>query len=478
MANCDCLLWVGGNYTTIGKYVREARERGCCRKVSTWPPWLVPGESRAFLCHHDGFSRPDKGVIFGYYRVAGVDIVMGDRRWAEYQLLKSRLYGMEDDKAARGDLENFWRKAVPSTAIRTAAGAPERQPVTERTGGRGASRDPVVDDLTDFIIDVIWNCDDDPTLPHGRAIPTLLTGLESERWCGLRPKEDLSEPERADKLAFYLVDDLTRTVDASLCELIKELVKELIKRREPRRRPATGETRRGSAPPSAEEIAAFLTETGRELRGQIRPNGEKHTTTFEMAAEKALQSRDVWGTIDESVAGHAHLEGPLVVFNEPVPIFYRSPSAAFHGFYRIDGDTLLREIAATYLPEADRKVAIPYVFGERPNGGSGRSSQRVLIAALAQRCQTNWQLASNLLAALAEVVGEELGHRPEVRIADLGTFRKVWRVARKGRDPRTGVEIAIPARWTIGFRPAQGLRAHIGVPGAEPSVPTRDGEDL
>ena len=44
-----------------------------------------------------------------------------------------------------------------------------------------------------------------------------------------------------------------------------------------------------------------------------------------------------------------------------------------------------------------------------------------------------------------------------VRVSRFGTFRVVERAPRKGRNPRTGEEIQIPARKTIVFRASRRL---------------------
>lgn len=48
--------------------------------------------------------------------------------------------------------------------------------------------------------------------------------------------------------------------------------------------------------------------------------------------------------------------------------------------------------------------------------------------------------------------------REGVKISGLGTFSAVKRKARKGRNPRTGEEIRIPAKWAPVFKPGSALR--------------------
>jgi len=76
MSYHDCLVWVGRSYPTIADYIKEAETRGCCRQVPSWPSWITPGVSRVFLAHHGNSNDPGKGVVFGYYAIAGVDVIV------------------------------------------------------------------------------------------------------------------------------------------------------------------------------------------------------------------------------------------------------------------------------------------------------------------------------------------------------------------------------------------------------------------
>ena len=76
MSSHDCLVWVGRSYPTIADYIKEAERRGCCRQVPAWPSWVVPGVSRVFLAHHGNSSDRGRGEIFGYYVLAGVDVIV------------------------------------------------------------------------------------------------------------------------------------------------------------------------------------------------------------------------------------------------------------------------------------------------------------------------------------------------------------------------------------------------------------------
>lgn len=57
------------------------------------------------------------------------------------------------------------------------------------------------------------------------------------------------------------------------------------------------------------------------------------------------------------------------------------------------------------------------------------------------------------------IISEELGAGGSVSLPGFGSFTTRDRPARKGRHPRTGREIDIPARRACVFTPRKGLRS-------------------
>ena len=49
----------------------------------------------------------------------------------------------------------------------------------------------------------------------------------------------------------------------------------------------------------------------------------------------------------------------------------------------------------------------------------------------------------------------------EVAIPGFGTFRRVMRKARTGRNPKTGEPLEIPASRSVGFRPGKALKENV-----------------
>ncbi|MBN2141426.1 MAG: HU family DNA-binding protein [Desulfovibrionaceae bacterium] len=80
-------------------------------------------------------------------------------------------------------------------------------------------------------------------------------------------------------------------------------------------------------------------------------------------------------------------------------------------------------------------------------------SQMQRLAGLATKAE-----AEKALEAILSSIREGLDRGEPVIIRPFGTFRVVKRAARKGRNPRTGQSLDIPARNQVRFQPGQGLK--------------------
>ena len=66
--------------------------------------------------------------------------------------------------------------------------------------------------------------------------------------------------------------------------------------------------------------------------------------------------------------------------------------------------------------------------------------------------------AEEALDAVVASLREALASGESVTFTGFGSFKVVERAARKGRNPRTGKEITIPASKVAKFTPGQGLK--------------------
>ncbi len=81
-----------------------------------------------------------------------------------------------------------------------------------------------------------------------------------------------------------------------------------------------------------------------------------------------------------------------------------------------------------------------------------------LIAIVADKAAVTKKEAELVLQAIVDTVTETLATDEKVVITGFGTFEVRKRVARSGRDPRTGKVIQIPAQKTPAFKAGKGLK--------------------
>ncbi|TSE23883.1 DNA-binding protein HU-beta [Tepidimonas sediminis] len=81
-----------------------------------------------------------------------------------------------------------------------------------------------------------------------------------------------------------------------------------------------------------------------------------------------------------------------------------------------------------------------------------------LIEHIAERAQLTRQEAARALEAVLEGVTQTLVRGGEVTLVGFGTFAVDERAARKGRNPKTGEPVDIPAARMPKFRPGKALR--------------------
>jgi DNA-binding protein HU-beta len=82
-----------------------------------------------------------------------------------------------------------------------------------------------------------------------------------------------------------------------------------------------------------------------------------------------------------------------------------------------------------------------------------------LIDMMAQDAKITKEKAGLALNAFIEGVQDALKAKDgKIQLTGFGTFSKVHRKARKGRNPGTGAEIKIPAQNSVKFKPGKKLK--------------------
>ncbi len=84
-----------------------------------------------------------------------------------------------------------------------------------------------------------------------------------------------------------------------------------------------------------------------------------------------------------------------------------------------------------------------------------------LVSAIAKGAGLTKKQADAALKATVSALSSALKKGERVAVPGLGIFTVRTRAERKGRNPRTGAEIKIPARKVVVFKPAKDLRESV-----------------
>lgn len=81
-----------------------------------------------------------------------------------------------------------------------------------------------------------------------------------------------------------------------------------------------------------------------------------------------------------------------------------------------------------------------------------------LIDRLAKQANISKNMSEQFLNTALQIIQSSVSAGEEVKIVGFGTFDRSARKARKGRNPKTGVEVTIPATTVPRFRPGKDFK--------------------
>ena len=81
-----------------------------------------------------------------------------------------------------------------------------------------------------------------------------------------------------------------------------------------------------------------------------------------------------------------------------------------------------------------------------------------LVSAMAERLGASKKHSEEALTVALDLITEALAEGERIFLPGFGTFAPVARAARKGRNPKTGEELSLPACNAIKFTAAKRLK--------------------
>ena len=85
-------------------------------------------------------------------------------------------------------------------------------------------------------------------------------------------------------------------------------------------------------------------------------------------------------------------------------------------------------------------------------------NKQELIAVIADNADLTKAQAARALDAFEDAVASTLQDGETVKLVGFGTFKTSERAARTARNPKTGAEVAVPAKTHVSFVAGKGLK--------------------
>ena len=79
-------------------------------------------------------------------------------------------------------------------------------------------------------------------------------------------------------------------------------------------------------------------------------------------------------------------------------------------------------------------------------------SKALLVESVAAKLGSSKTEAARAIEAVLTSIGQVAGDGGRVTVPGFGTFRQKNRPARNAKNPRTGADVAVPARSELSFR--------------------------
>lgn len=81
-----------------------------------------------------------------------------------------------------------------------------------------------------------------------------------------------------------------------------------------------------------------------------------------------------------------------------------------------------------------------------------------LVASMAKKTASSKKSAEESLNAITDIISEVLKNKGKIQLVGFGSFETRKRSARKGKNPRTGEELKIPASTVPVFKAGKALK--------------------
>lgn len=292
-SDTDLLTWVGeGAYKTIDHFITEAQQQGCSRRLPGRLDWVKPGDTRVYLAHKNDQVNKAFGVLFGFYTINSIHVIYDDLECERDIKYKTCRPVLRPGAKPPQDIEEFTEYVVRRKIVIVRRGERENDLLDElwKEWLKKALKRTITRDGNRYI----------PLSDEAHNLERLCGGassLGSGRFPGAYASDELGD-WLLDKILDWLLEDPEWPSEEYFWEEIVE--EEVVVRR-------------------------------RKKQKRVRPGLSR---SGQMSLEKIY---DLYGEPPGDLSR-------LVVFEKPYPLYFHPPKAAFRGFQRIDGNSLLLKV--------------------------------------------------------------------------------------------------------------------------------------
>jgi integration host factor subunit alpha len=103
-------------------------------------------------------------------------------------------------------------------------------------------------------------------------------------------------------------------------------------------------------------------------------------------------------------------------------------------------------------------ISLKAACGQLKSRRSDRMTKADIVNSLYEKIGLSKKETAHIVEVVLETIKENLERGDKIKLAGFGNFVVRRKVARKGRNPKTGEEIEISRRRVVTFRPSQILR--------------------
>jgi nucleoid DNA-binding protein/DNA-binding transcriptional MerR regulator len=425
----DALIWVGSspNKTeTVNEYLKEAKLRGCCRRLPFIPSWAEFGKTKVFLAHRGKHKVPSRGSIFGYFVLHRIEIITKNEVAQSLPKKKYKTSWPRNIKDYATRIKKWRKKGYSEQKIkRRLKKRLQTQYIKDFAKGETSEElDPelpeelkdLIDEWKEFIEEVIREI-----LQKLFEIGTRKRDNGKIDTLGCFPSEKSRRAEghrmcsiRKGPGSIYAVDALCATIHDTYQQLLREYLYAESKNSGTSEEKVLDRLQRENQE-SMDEWIKYK----RNHKWKLKELLEMYKGPFHDAVKKHFRSdRQPKYPIDPRLKGKARHYGELVVFKKPFPILEKEPQAAFLGVCHIDGDKLIDQIAN----HRGKKALVPKIY--YCNGELQQiATKKELVTWLTQELHVSSACAARFLDEMAQTTRDQLEEFNKFKLPGIGTIR-------------------------------------------------------